>query len=76
MPKLLVHIACTSLRVSSRKDWYFDNRFFRYMTSGRNNLKYIKPYFNNYVTFYDGTKGEFIGKGQLDNLGFPCLNDV
>lgn len=32
--------------------------------------------FKYYVTFGVGYKGKNVGKGQLHNLGLPCLNDL
>lgn len=39
-------------------------------------LKEVKSYTNSYVTFGDGAKGNIMGKGKLDYLGLPNLEDV
>lgn len=72
----LCHIAYTSLLVSSREDYYFENGCSRHITREKNYLKDIKFYFKRYVTLGDGVKGNIIGKGKLGCHGLPCLNDV
>jgi len=54
-------IAHTSLRVSSKEDWYFDNECSRHMTGVDNFLEDVKPYVSSYVTFGDGAKGKILG---------------
>lgn len=46
------------------------------MTSEGNYLTNIKPYSKSCVTFGDGARGKTVGKGHLNYLGVPCLNDV
>lgn len=50
-------IAHTSLRVSSREDWYFDSGFSKHVTREKTYLKELKSYYNSYVIFGDGAKG-------------------
>lgn len=69
-------IAHTSLRVSAKEDWYFDNVCSRHMTGIKNLLVDIKSHSISYVTFEDGAKGEIKGVGKLDCGGVPKLNDV
>ncbi|KAK2402633.1 gag-protease polyprotein [Trifolium repens] len=51
--KLTCLIAHTSLRVSSKDDWYFDNGCSKHMTGEKAYLQEIKNYSNSYVTFGD-----------------------
>jgi hypothetical protein len=69
-------IAHTSLRVSSREDWYFDSGCSRHMTGVDKFLVDVKSYATSFVTFGDGAKGEIIGIGNLINNGLPRLNNV
>lgn len=41
----------------------------------RSYLKNSNPYSNNYITFDDSAKENFVGKSQLDYPGLSCLND-
>lgn len=45
------------------------------MTRENNHLKEVKPYSNIYVTFGDGVRGKFMGKGKLDYPDLPSLED-
>jgi hypothetical protein len=74
--KEAAHIAHTSLRASSREDWYFDSGCSRHMTGVEKYLKDIKSYTTSYVTFGDGAKGKIKGIGRLHNSGLPKLDDV
>ncbi|KAK2402491.1 cysteine-rich RECEPTOR kinase [Trifolium repens] len=74
--KVVAHIAHTSLRASSREDWYFDSGCSRHMTGVEKFLKDIKSYTTSYVTFGDGAKGEIKGIGKLHNIGLPKLDNV
>ncbi|WJX19410.1 hypothetical protein P8452_09112 [Trifolium repens] len=74
--KVAAHIAHTSLRASSREDWYFDSGCSRHMTGVEKFLKDIKSYTTSYVTFGDGAKGEIKGIGKLHNIGLPKLDNV
>ncbi|GAU41074.1 hypothetical protein TSUD_284440 [Trifolium subterraneum] len=69
-------IAHTSLRATSREDWYFDSGCSRHMTEIEKFLVDLKSFSTSYVTFGDGTKGEIKGIGRLANVGQPDLNDV
>lgn len=69
-------IAYTFLRLSSRKDWYFDNGYSKHWGGEKNYMKDIQLYSNSYVTFGDGAKGKIRGKEKLDCLGLPCLDDM
>lgn len=69
------HIAHTSLRVFSHENWYFDSSCSRHVIE-KNYLKEVKSYSNSYVIFGDGAKGKIVGKGKLDYLGLPNLDDV
>src|ERR1043165_1241572 len=69
-------IAHTSLRVSVKEDWYFDNGCSKHMTGIKNLLSDIKPHTTSYVTFGDGARGEIKGVGKLDCPGVPNLNEV
>lgn len=46
------HITHISLRTPSCEDWSFDNGCSRHMTGEKSYLKEVKPYINNYVTFW------------------------
>jgi hypothetical protein len=70
------HIAHTSLRVSSRNDWYFDSGCSRHMTGVKNYLTNVKAYTTSYVTFGDGAKGQIKGIGSLIANGLPKLENV
>ncbi|XP_045795337.1 uncharacterized protein LOC123889868 [Trifolium pratense] len=69
-------IAHTSLRASSRQDWYFDSGCSRHMTGVEGYLVNLKSYATSYVTFGDGAKGEIKGIGNLINAGVPNLDNV
>ena len=69
-------IAHTSLRVSTKDDWYFDSGCSRHMTCVKNLLVDIKSHSTSYVTFGDGAKGEIKGVGKLECSGVPKLNNV
>src|ERR1051325_4759182 len=69
-------IAHTSLRVSTKEDWYFDSGCSRHMTGIKNLLNDVRPHTTSYVTFGDGAKGEIKGVGNLDCPGVPNLNEV
>src|ERR1044072_3068194 len=69
-------IAHTSLRVSSKEDWYFDSGCSRHMTGMKNYLVDLKAYATSYVTFGDGAKGRIKGIGKLVRTGSPLLDDV
>jgi hypothetical protein len=69
-------IAHTSLRVSSKEDWYFDSGCSRHMTGMKNYLTNLKAYATSYVTFGDGAKGKIKGIGKLCKAGSPLLDDV
>ncbi|KAK2455973.1 cysteine-rich RECEPTOR kinase [Trifolium repens] len=69
-------IAHTSLRASSREDWYFDSGCSRLMTGVETYLKDLKGYASSSVTFGDGAKGEILGIGKLVNKELPNLENV
>ena len=69
-------IAHTSLRVSTKDDWYFDSGCSRHMTGVKNLLVDVKSHSTSYVTFGDGEKGEIKGVGKLDFSGVPKLDNV
>ncbi|CAJ2670589.1 unnamed protein product [Trifolium pratense] len=69
-------IAHTSLRASSREDWYFDSGCSRHMTGISKFLVGIKSYSASFVTFGDGAKGEIVGIGELRSNSLPKLNNV
>jgi hypothetical protein len=69
-------IAHTSLRASSREDWYFDSGCSRHMTGVEKYLKDVKGYASSFVTFGDGAKGEILGIGKLVNNELPNLENV
>jgi len=77
-PKVVgtILIAHTSLRASSREDWYFDNGCSRHMTGVKKYLVDIKSYSTNFVTFGDRAKGEIIGVRKLVCIGFSRRDDV
>jgi hypothetical protein len=58
-------IAHTSLRASSKEDWYFDSGCSRHMTGVETYLDDVRPYVTSYVTFGDGAKGKIVGIGNL-----------
>ncbi|PNX57810.1 serine/threonine protein kinase SRPK1, partial [Trifolium pratense] len=69
-------IAHTSLRASSRQDWYFDSGCSRHMTEVEGYLANLKSYATSFVTFGDGAKGEIKGIGNLIDNGLPNLDNV
>ncbi|XP_058761387.1 uncharacterized protein LOC131634779 [Vicia villosa] len=69
-------IAHTSLRFSTKDDWYFDSGCSRHMTHVKNLLVDIKPHSSSYVTFGDGAKDEIKGIRNLECIGVPNLNNV
>ncbi|PNY10358.1 retrotransposon-related protein, partial [Trifolium pratense] len=69
-------IAHTSLKASSRDDWYFDSGCSRHMTGVEKYLVDIKSYASSFVTFGDGAKGKIQGIGRLINNGLPKLENV
>ena len=69
-------IAHTSLRVSSKEDWYFDSGCSKHMTGVEKYLMDIKSYATSFVTFGDGAKGEIKGIGRLIDNGLPKLENV
>ena len=69
-------IAHTSLRVSSKEDWYFDSGWSRHMTGMKSYLVDLKAYATSYVTFGDGAKGRIKGIGKLVRTGSPVLDEV
>ncbi|KAK2379434.1 putative mitochondrial protein [Trifolium repens] len=69
-------IAHTSLRASSREDWYFDSGCSRHMTGEEKYLINVRSYKASFVTFGDGAKGEIIGIGDLISHGLPNLENV
>ncbi|KAK2428549.1 putative mitochondrial protein [Trifolium repens] len=69
-------IAHTSLRASSREDWYFDSGCSRHMTGEEKYLMNVRSYKASSVTFGDGAKGEIVGIGDLINHGQPNLENV
>ncbi|CAJ2661762.1 unnamed protein product [Trifolium pratense] len=69
-------IAHTSLRASSKEDWYFDSGCSRHMTGVEKYLKEVKSYATSFVTFGDGAKGEIKGIGRLIDHGLPKLESV
>jgi len=50
-------ITHTSLRASSKEDWYFNSGCSRHMTGVDKYLEDVRPYASSYVTFGDGAKG-------------------
>ncbi|XP_050875915.1 uncharacterized protein LOC127079575 [Lathyrus oleraceus] len=70
---LLAHVP---LRVSSRKDWYFDRGCSHHMTGERIYIEELKPYSNTYVKFCDETRVRIKGIGKLMSSDLPCLDDV
>src|ERR1044072_7941120 len=69
-------IAHTSLRVSSKEDWYFDSGCSTHVTGVKNFLVDLKAYSTSYVTFGDGAKGIIKGIGKLVRPRSPCLDYV
>ena len=69
-------IAHTSLRASSKEEWYFDNGCSRHMTEVDKYPEDVRPYTSSYVTFGDGAKGKIVGIGNLIKHGLPRLNNV
>ncbi|KAK2371769.1 gag-protease polyprotein [Trifolium repens] len=69
-------IAHTSLRASSREDWYFDSGCSRHMTGEEKYLINMRSYKSSFVTFGDGAKGEIVGIGDLISHGLPNLENV
>ncbi|WJX12614.1 hypothetical protein P8452_03091 [Trifolium repens] len=69
-------IAHTSLRASSREDWYFDSGCSRHMTGEEKYLRNVRSYKAGFVTFGDGAKGEIVGIRDLISNGLPNLENV
>ncbi|CAJ2673932.1 unnamed protein product [Trifolium pratense] len=74
--KITALIAHTSLRASSREDWYFDSGCSRHMTGIRKFLVDLKSYSTSFVTCGNGTKGEIVGIGELNSNSLPKLSNV
>ncbi|KAK2456170.1 gag-protease polyprotein [Trifolium repens] len=74
--KVAAHIVHTSLRTSSKEDWYFDSGCSRHMTGEERFLEDIKSYTSRYVTFGDGVKGQIMGVGKLISNSLPKLDNV
>jgi len=69
-------IAHTSLKASSKEDWYFNSGCSRHMTGVDKYIEDVRPYATNYVTFGDGVKGKIVGIGNLIKHGLPRLDIV
>ncbi|MCH84114.1 copia-type polyprotein, partial [Trifolium medium] len=69
-------IAHTSLRVTSKDDWYFDSGYSKHMTGAGGILTKFTPRPTSYVTFGDGAKGAIKGKGKIVSNDLPKLDDV
>src|ERR1044072_680483 len=69
-------ISHTSLRVSSKEDWYFDSGCSRHTTGVKSYLIDLKAYTTSYVTFGDRAKGRIRGIGKLVRTGSPALDEV
>jgi len=69
-------IAHTSVRASSKEDWYFDDGCSKHMTDVEKYLEDVRPYASSYVTFGDGAKGKIMGIGNLIKHGMPRLDNV
>lgn len=69
-------IAHTSLRVFSRKDWYFDSGYSRHLIGEKNYPEELKLFSNIYVTFDYVAIRKIRGIGKLIYIGFPSLYDV
>nr|ABN06156.1 gag-pol polyprotein, related [Medicago truncatula] len=69
-------IAHTSLRATSKEDWYFDSGCSRHMSGVDKYLENVRPYTSSYVTFVDGAKGKIVGIGNLIKHGLPRLDNV
>src|ERR1051325_8592072 len=74
--KTVALVAHTSLRVSAKEDWYFDNGCSKHMTGDKNLLDDVKPHSTSFVTFGDGAKGEIKGVGNSNWSEVPNLNEV
>ena len=70
---LFVH---TSLKVFHSCLWYLDSGCSRHMTGDKSLFKSLKDKVSNYVTFGDGSHDQVLGKGTVEILGLPLLNDV
>lgn len=68
-------IAHTSIRLSSREDFYIDSGFSRHMTGETSCLEELKPYSNDYI-FGDGVKDIINGICKLVFPGLPNLENV
>jgi len=68
--------AHTSLRASSKEDWYFDSGCPRNMTGVDKYLENMRPYTSSYVTFGDGAKEKIVGICNLIKHGLPRLVNV
>ncbi|XP_050919249.1 uncharacterized protein LOC127136771 [Lathyrus oleraceus] len=69
-------ISHTSLRVSSREDYYFDSGCSKHMTRERAYLEELQPYSNNYVSFGNGAKDRIKEIENLVYSGLPSLDNV
>ncbi|CAJ2633438.1 unnamed protein product [Trifolium pratense] len=74
--KITALVAHTSLRASSREDWYFDSGCSRHMTGIGKFLVDLKSYSTSFVTCGNGTKGEIVGIGELNSNSLPKLSNV
>lgn len=66
----------TSMKATTREDWYFDNGCSRHMTDNNSYLSNVKSCMKNHVTFGNGAKRNVTNKCQLDVTGFPALHNV
>jgi hypothetical protein len=68
-------IAHTSLRASSREDWYFDSGCSRHMTGEEKYLINMRSYKFSFVTFGDATKKD-TGTKTKQSRTYKDENDV
>jgi len=69
-------MAQTSLRASSRDDWYLDSGCSKHMIGVNKFLDTVKNYTDSHVTFGDGAEGKILGIGNLIHDESLRLNNV
>lgn len=69
-------ITHTSLKASTREDWYFCSVCSKHMNIIHKFLVDIKPRSTNYVTFGYGSKSQIKGVSKLDHTGQPSFDNV
>lgn len=70
------NLVLSSLRSSTKGDWYLKSGSSRHMIGEQNYLSDLKPINAEKVTFGDSTVGRIFRKGKLNFQGLLALDDV